>query len=145
MSKGRSQTKVQNDITCWNCQKKGHFTNQCRAPRKHNKKKKQDGDQSANATTNEIEDVLLCTLDNSIDSCIMDSKVCHFYTIPSLELLSNYVSGKFGKVYLVDGKYLDIIGRGDINIKTCNGSVWTLNNVRHIPALKRNLISRTVG
>jgi len=26
MSRGRSQTKVRNDITCWNCQKKGHFT-----------------------------------------------------------------------------------------------------------------------
>ena len=64
-----------------------------------------------------------------------------FHTTPSLELLSNYVPGKFGKVYLADEKSLDIIGRGDINIRTSNGSVWTLNNVRHIPALKRNLIS----
>jgi len=63
------------------------------------------------------------------------------YTTPSLELLSNYVLGNFGKVYLADGKSLDIIGRCDINIRTSNGSVWTLNNVRHIPALKRNLIS----
>jgi len=39
-----------------------------------------------------------------------------FHTTPSLGLLSNYVSGKFGKIYLVDGKSLDIIGRGDINI-----------------------------
>jgi len=36
---------------------------------------------------------------------------------------------------------LDIIWRGDINIITSNGSVWTLNNVRHIPTWKRNLIS----
>ena len=64
-----------------------------------------------------------------------------FHTTPSLELLSNYVPGKFGKVYLADGKSLDIIGRCDINIRTSNGSVWTLNNVRYIPALKRNLIS----
>ena len=64
-----------------------------------------------------------------------------FHTTPSLELLSNYVPGKFGKVYLADGKSLDIIGRGDINIRTSNGSVCTLNNVRHIPTLKRNLIS----
>ena len=57
------------------------------------------------------------------------------------DLLSNYISGRFGKVYLTDGKSLDIVGKGDINIKTSNGSLWTLHNVRHIPALKRNLIS----
>ena len=121
---------------------KGHFTNQCRAPRKHNNKnnKKQDVDQLANATTDEIEEALLCSLDSSIDSWIMDLGAS-FHTKPSLELLSSYVSGKFGKVYLADGKSLDIIRRGDINIKTSNGSVWTLNNVRHIPTLKRNLIS----
>ena len=64
-----------------------------------------------------------------------------FHTTPSLELLFIYVPGKFGKVYLADGKSLGIIGRGDINIRTSNGSVWSLNNVRHIPVLKRNLIS----
>ena len=46
----------------------------------------------------------------------------------------------FGKVYLADGKSLDI-GKGDINIKTSNGSVWTLNNVKNVPTLKRHLIS----
>jgi len=138
-SREKSKPKFLNDITCLNCQKMGHFTNQCRAPRKNNNNR-QDDDQSANATTDEIEDALLCSLDKSIDSWIMDSGAS-FHTTPSLELLSNYVSRKFGKVYLADGKSLDIIGRDDINIKTSNGSLWTLNNVRHIPALKRNLIS----
>jgi len=68
-----------------------------------------------------------------------------FHITPSLELLYNYVTRKFGKVYLANVKSLNIIEIGDINIRTFNGSVWTLNNVRHIPALKRNLISRTVG
>ena len=119
--------------------KKGHSTNQCRTPRKNNNKK-QDDDQSTNATLDEIEDALLCSLDSSIDLWIIHSGAS-FHTTPYLELLSNYVLGKFGKVYLADEKSLDIIGRGDINIRTPNGSVWTLNNVRHIPALKRNLIS----
>ena len=64
-----------------------------------------------------------------------------FHTTPFLELLSNYVPGKFGKVDLTNGKSLDIIRIGDINIRTSNENVWTLNNVRHIPTLKRNLIS----
>ena len=64
-----------------------------------------------------------------------------FHTTPSKDLLSNYISGRFGKVYLADGKSLDIVGKSDINIKTSSGSLWTLHNVRHIPALKRNLMS----
>ena len=140
-SRGRSQPKFRNDVTCWNCEKRGHFTNQCRAPRKHNNNnKKQDDDQSTNIVTDEIEDALLCSLDSSIDSWIMDLGTS-FHTTPSLKLLSNYVSRKFGKCYLADGKSLDIIGICDINIITSNGSVWTLNNVRNIFALKRNLIS----
>ena len=107
---------------------------------KHNNKKKQDDDQSANAITDVIEDALLCSLNSSIHSWIMELGAS-FHTTPSLKLLSNNVSGIFWKVYLVDGKSLDIIGRGDINIRTSNGSMWTLNNVRHIPALKRHLIS----
>jgi len=139
-SRGTSKPKFRYDITCWNYQKRGHFTNQCRAPRKKNNNKKQYDDQSANAATDEIEDALLCSLDSSIDSWIMDSGAS-FHTTPSLELLPNNAPGKFGKVYLADGKSLDIIGRCDINIRTSNGSVWTLNNVRHILTLKRNLIS----
>jgi len=64
-----------------------------------------------------------------------------FQTTPSKDLLSNYVFGRFGKVYLADGKSLDIVEKGDIDIKTSSGSLWKLHNVRHIPTLKRNLIS----
>ena len=62
-SREKSKPKFWNDITCWNCQKRGHFTNQCRAPRKNNNKR-QDDDQTANAATDEIEDALLCSLDS---------------------------------------------------------------------------------
>ncbi|WVZ08301.1 hypothetical protein V8G54_021647 [Vigna mungo] len=110
------------------------------ASRKNNNKKKPDDDQSTNATIDEIENALLCSLDSSIDSWTMDLGAS-FHTTPFLELLSNCVSVKFGKVYLADEKSLDIVGRGDVNIKTSNGSMWTLNNVRHIPALNRNFIS----
>jgi hypothetical protein len=140
-SRGKSQTRVRNDITCWNCDKKGHFTNQCKASKKKkNYKKRQDDDESANVATEEFADALICSLDSPVDSWVIDSGAS-FHTIPSKELLYNYISGKFGKVYLADGKPLDIMGRGDIDIRSSNGTLWTLRNVRHVPALKRNLIS----
>jgi len=95
---------------------------------------------NANAAIDEFDDALVCSLDSHVDSWVMDLGAS-FHTTPSKDLLSNYISRRFGKVYLADGKSLDIVRRGDIDIKTSNGSLWTLHNVRHIPALKGNLIS----
>jgi len=141
-SRGKGHTKFQSNITCWNCDKRGHFSNRCKAPKKNksHKNKKRDDDESVNAAIDEFDDALICSLDSPVDSWIMDSGAS-FHTTPCKDLLSNYISGRFGKVYLADGKSLDIVGRGYIDIKTSSGSLWTLHNVRHIPTLQRNLIS----
>ena len=44
-------------------------------------------------------------------------------------------------MYLVDSSALDVVGMGDVRILLPNGSVWLLVKVRHIPDLRRNLIS----
>ena len=44
-------------------------------------------------------------------------------------------------MYLADGSALDVVDMGDIRILLPNGSVWLLEKVRHIPDLRRNLIS----
>ena len=64
-----------------------------------------------------------------------------FYTTPHHEIIQNYGAGDFGKVYLADGLTLDVVGMGDIRILLPNGSVWLLEKVRHVPNLRRNLIS----
>ena len=64
-----------------------------------------------------------------------------FHTTPHREIIQNYAAGDFGKVYLVDGLALDVVGLGDVRISLPNWSVWLLEKVRHIPDLMRNLIS----
>ena len=64
-----------------------------------------------------------------------------FHTTPHREIIQNYVAGDFSKVYLADGSALDVIGMGDVQILLRNGFVWLLEKVRHIPELRRNLIS----
>ena len=64
-----------------------------------------------------------------------------FHTTPHREIIQNYVAGDFGKMYLANGSALDVVGMGDIWILLPNGSVWLLEKVRHIPELRRNLIS----
>ena len=64
-----------------------------------------------------------------------------FHTTPHREIIQNYIASDFGKVYLADGSTLDVVGMGNIRILLPNGSFWLLEKVRHIPDLKRNLIS----
>ena len=64
-----------------------------------------------------------------------------FHTTPHREIIQNYVTGDFGKVYLADGSALDVVDMGDVRILLPNGSIWLLEKVRHIPDLRRNLIS----
>ena len=44
-------------------------------------------------------------------------------------------------MYLADGSALDVVGMGNVRILLSNGSVWLLKKVRHIPELRRNLMS----
>ena len=46
-----------------------------------------------------------------------------------------------GKVRMVDNKFLDIMGVGDVVLKTTPGMDWTLKNVKFSLDLKRMLIS----
>ncbi|KAE8698394.1 hypothetical protein F3Y22_tig00110597pilonHSYRG00102 [Hibiscus syriacus] len=64
-----------------------------------------------------------------------------FHSTPCREIIENYVSGDFGRVNLADDETLKIVGKRDIRLKLPNQTTWKLTGVRHIPGLKRNLIS----
>ncbi|KAE8730942.1 Major allergen Pru ar 1 [Hibiscus syriacus] len=76
----------------------------------------------------------------SIESWILDSGAS-FHSTPCREIMENYVSDDFGKVHIADDETLKIVGKGDIRLKLPNQTSWMLKGVRHIPGLKRNLIS----
>ena len=133
-NQNRSKSRSGQQVQCWNCGKTGHFRNQCKIPKKKN------GDDSANVVTEEIQDTLLLAVDSPLDDWGLDSGVS-FHTTPHREIIQNYVAGNFGKVYLADCSALDVVGMGDVWILLPNGSVWLLEKVRHIPKLRRNLIS----
>ena len=59
-----------------------------------------------------------------------------FHTTPHREIIQNYATCDFGKVYLADGSALDVVGMGDARILLPNGFVWLLEKVRHIPDLR---------
>uniref|UniRef100_J3N766 Reverse transcriptase zinc-binding domain-containing protein n=1 Tax=Oryza brachyantha TaxID=4533 RepID=J3N766_ORYBR len=58
-----------------------------------------------------------------------------------IDWFSTYDSVDTGEVVIDDGSTLEIAGIGSVQIKTHDGIVRTLSNVRHVPRMKRNLIS----
>ena len=67
-SKGKGQKKDRKDIVCWNCDKIGHFSRQCKAPKKNKPKE----DDSANSASEDDEDAFVCCVDSPIESWILD-------------------------------------------------------------------------
>ncbi|GJS12355.1 putative RNA-directed DNA polymerase [Tanacetum coccineum] len=131
-SKKRGQSKYRQDITCWNCNQKGHFRNQCSKP-------VTSRDKEVNMAARDYDDALVCCVENTIDDRIMDSGASFHATYCKEEL--ERFKLRSGKVRLADDKTLDIAGIGDVVLKTSFGTSWTLKDVRYIPGLKKRLIS----
>jgi len=105
----------------------GHFRNQC------------PHDEQVNIAKDfPNEDVLVYCVDSSVDSWVMDSGAS-FHATHSSEALQNLVIEDFGKVRLAVNKTLDVMGRGDIVLKTSVG-FWTLKDVRVVPSLTKSVI-----
>ena len=51
------------------------------------------------------------------------------------------MKGDIKKVYLGDDESCNIVSKGDVIVNLSNGSILKLKDVRHVPKLKRNLIS----
>jgi hypothetical protein len=134
--KGRSKYILGN-IKCWNCGKKGHLEKDCRAPKKQRDGEKEKN-QEENVTGDVLQDGLIFYLDNTTDSWVVNSGDS-FHVTPHRKYFQDYVQGDFGKLYLGDYEPCQIFVMG--NIKKNNGNQWLLKEVRHIPYMRRNIIS----
>ena len=64
-----------------------------------------------------------------------------FHATSHRKYFQDYVQGKFGQVYLGDDEPCPIVGKGKIKIKLPNINDWMLQEVSHVPNIRRNLIS----
>nr|GEV94970.1 retrovirus-related Pol polyprotein from transposon TNT 1-94 [Tanacetum cinerariifolium] len=71
---------------------------------------------------------------------IVDSG-CTFYMIPYRSWFTTYESYNGGNVYMGNHSIFHVIGKGNIQVKIHDGVVRTITGLRHVPDLKRNLIS----
>ena len=87
-----------------------------------------------------LQDALILSLDNTTESWVVDSGAS-FHTTRYKEYFQDYVQGDFGQVYLGDDGPCKIVGKGNIQLRLPNRNKWLLKYVKHVPDLRRNLIS----
>jgi len=87
-----------------------------------------------------LQDALILYVDNISDSWVVYSGGSFHHT-PHRKHFVDYVQGDFGHVHLGDDAPCKIVRMGKVKIKKRNGSQWFLKEVRHVPDLRKNLIS----
>ena len=119
--RGKSRSHSE-EAVCWNCQKVRHFKKDCRIP------KKEENNFANIITVETVDDALLLAVHTQVNDWVLDSEASFHTTSLSShqEIMTNYVANDCGKVYFANGKYLNIVGLGDLRIKQSNGSVWIL-------------------
>eukprot|EP00253_Pinus_taeda_P006513 PITA_06513 len=127
-------------IVCWKCRKKGHLKKYCRSRKGKEGDAQQENNHEANVTGEVLQDALILSFKNITDSWVVDSGAS-FHATPDKKYFHDYVQGDFGQIRLGDDKPCKIVGMGKVLVKQRNGNQWLLKEVRHVPDLKKNLIS----
>ncbi|KAG8483097.1 hypothetical protein CXB51_022015 [Gossypium anomalum] len=148
-SKGRSKSSNRGK-TCKFCKKKGHIKSECY--KLQNKIKREAANQKGKQPKNfgkadVVEDysdgeLLVSSVNDSkvSEEWILDSS-CTFYMSPNRDWFTTYETVSEGVVLIGNNASCKIAGVGTIKVKMFDGVVRTLSDVRHVPKLKRNLIS----
>lgn len=85
-------------------------------------------------------EVLVISEGDERNEWVLDSR-CSFHMTPSHSWLHSYKELDEGKVLLGNNKQCDVVGIGEVKLKLANETVKILQEVRHVPDLKRYLIS----
>jgi hypothetical protein len=143
-SRGRSKSRPPKKF-CKYCRKKTHFIEECwKLKNKENRKNNVDGKASvvtgAGSNSGDCLVVLAgCVSGN--EEWMLDS-ACSFHTCTNRDWFGSFKPVQKGDVVRMgDDNPCDIVGVGSVQIKAHDGMTRTLQNVRYIPGMSKNLIS----
>lgn len=126
-------------VQCFRCDELGHISRECPTLKG---KAKANAATSSNDSDSDGCDLLTMSSAQSKNAevWILDSASL-FHVTPRKEWFSSYKSGECGFVYLGDDTSYPAVGVGEVKIKLEDGGEHVLQGVKHVPGLKRNLIS----
>nr|CAD41912.2 OSJNBa0033G05.13 [Oryza sativa Japonica Group] len=148
--RGRSKSRGRYK-SCKYCKRDGHDISKCwklqdkdKRTGKYIPKGKKEEEGKAAVVTDEKSDAELLVAyagcAQTSDQWILDT-ACTYHMCPNRDWFATYEVVQGGTVLMGDDTPCEVAGIGTVQIKMFDGCIRTLSDVRHIPNLKRSLIS----
>ena len=130
---------------CYYCKKKGHFIRDCPALRKKREKKEKASvlpavrsDVDRNDSNTSLLSASISPLEHT--SWVIDSGAsCHM--TPARSCFVSYKKIDGGAVHMGNDTSCHVVGVGSVRFRMHDGVVRTITDVRHVPMLRRSLLS----
>lgn len=125
---------------CNYCKEQGHWKNDCPKKKKH--QDKSGSVALAEENTNSEDDYVLVADEQTRqpDVWVLDSGAS-YHICPRREWFTAYEQIDGGNVSMANSVVCKVVGIGSIKIRTHDDKFCTLNDVRHVPSMTKNLIS----
>ena len=134
---GKTESKFKRK--CFICSKTDHLKRDCPIMKMYNQKHGR-ADVVSDCDGSEDYEVLVVSKGDYRDGWVMDSG-CSFHICPDRSHFLEYQRLEDGTVRLGDDRVCPIVGLGTIKLNLEGGVVAVLKQVRHVPEIKRKLIS----
>lgn len=136
---GRSKSRSKKNFKCYKCGKRGHFKNECRSKGVDKTETSQGCVAEADILYSEAATVFKDRSELT-DAWILDSGATWHMT-SRRDWFHTYEPITVGSVYMGNNHALEIAGVGSIKLKMYDDMVRTIQNVRHVKGLQKNLLS----
>ncbi|GFY99053.1 hypothetical protein Acr_13g0004540 [Actinidia rufa] len=137
--KGRWRSQVRGrTVRCFYCDQEGHIKRDC--PKY--KAQVQSSDTAATtvmAVDEDESDVLLAASDDGKSDWVLDSGSA-YHLCRDREVFSTYAACE-GRIWMANNTSSRVVGRGSVRFRMADGRSVTLTELRHVPNLRKNLIS----
>ncbi|GAA0184263.1 hypothetical protein LIER_31551 [Lithospermum erythrorhizon] len=126
---------------CHYCKEKGHWKTDC--PKKRQGQFNASGTAAVAESSTKSEEDIALVVDNHTfytDVWILDSGAS-YHICPKREWFSTYEQVDGGNIFMANNSVCKVVGIGSVKIRTHDGKFCTLEDVRYVPLMTKNLIS----
>ncbi|GFY95000.1 hypothetical protein Acr_10g0003850 [Actinidia rufa] len=132
----RSQARGRT-VRCFYCDQEGHIKRDC--PKYKAQDQSSDTTATAVMADEDESEVLLAVSDDGKSDWVLDSGSA-YHLCKDREVFSTYAACE-GRIWMANNTASRVVGRGSVWFRMADGRSVTLTEVRHVPNLRKNLIS----